>query len=77
MLVLEAALHGFHGGRKFSSVPVAPNLGLVLLKSPVFGLDAIVCDCGFTLCKYLLSLKEFGLLAAQSSLSSSSWPISA
>ena len=51
-LVLEAAQHGFHGGRKFSSVLVVLSLGLVFPLPPVFDFNAILGDCEFSLCKF-------------------------
>ena len=51
MLGLEAALLGFHGGRKSSSVPVVLSLGLALPLPLVFDFKAILSGYEFSLCK--------------------------
>ena len=51
-LALEAALLGFHGGRKSSSAPVVPSLGLALHLPPIINFKAILSDCEFSLCKF-------------------------
>ena len=66
-LALEAALHGFHGSRKFSYVLVVPSLGLVFPLPPVFDFNAILV----TVISHSTSFVEFivslGLLSAQTS----------
>ena len=49
-LALKAAVLGFHGSRKFSSVPVVLSLGLALPLPPVFGFKAIFSGYEFSLC---------------------------
>ena len=50
-LALEAALLGFHGGRKLSFVPVVPSPRLAFPLPPVFDFKSILSGCEFSLCK--------------------------
>ena len=51
-LALEAALLGFHGGRKLSFVPVVSSPGLALPLPPIFVFKAILSYCEFSLCNF-------------------------
>ena len=73
MLVLEAALLGFHGSRQSSSAPVVLSLGLALPLPPVFGFKAILSGCEFSLCKFCWVYHFPWLTVCSIFLSSSLW----
>ena len=72
-LSLEAALLGFHGGRKLSSVPFVLSPGLALHLPLIFNFKAILSYCEFSLCKFCWVYCCPWLAVSSNFLSSSSW----